>query len=250
MTVERRVTLGEMIEDVALWLSGGRVPQEATYHEEVFAAHGGPSTEALPLFVDVGTHRLQADQAGQWVTLQVRNESGVAVLLGGLNFSLQIADSGPSSEGGFGLLDGPNITQVDLVTGTLFSGNHTGTSTAAGNVAQAGLWTVTTAAGTVSIAPGAVATLARVELSTEGFVGDRSWEVSLMAGPPGGLLSSSSFVQVGLDGAVQTIDLRFNPGLVAIPEPGAVAACVAGGLLGWAWWRRRHGRTDRRLLRF
>lgn len=245
LTGVRPVTLRGMVEDVALWLGGVGTLLETTYLEEVHSALGVPVIESSPLWVDVGVHHLQQDRAGQWVTLQVRNESDAEVLLSGLNLNFQIADSGPSSEGGFGVIDGPNISQVDLVTGTLFAGNHTGTSPTAGNVPQAGLWTVTTAGGTVSLAPGAVATLARIELNTEGFFGNRSWDVSLVAGPSGGFRSASSFVQLGPGGLVQTMDIRFNPGRVVIPEPGTVVAAVAVGLLGWAATRPRASRGSR-----
>ena len=236
--------VGQLMAGVVDWLEQHRPLELLSPHERVYAAASGSAGESGPLFVEVGTHQLMPNEPGQWVTLTARNESASPVVLAGLNFNVQIADSGPVREGGFGLIDGPNITQVDLVTGTLFAGTHTGTTPAAGNVPQAGLWTVTTLTGTLSLAPGQVVTLARVEIDTGGFQSQESWTLSLTAGAPGGLQSTTSFVRLVDGGLVDAVDVRFNPGLVVVPEPRSVAGVAALGLAVWVCARgvrRRRG---------
>jgi hypothetical protein len=237
----------QLVAGVVDWLEQHRPVEFVRQSEPVHAAASGSAGESSPLFVEVGTHRLMPNQPGQWVSLIARNESSSAVALAGLNFNVQIADSGPVSEGGFGFINGPNITQVDLVTGTLFAGNHTGTTAAAGNAQQAGLWTVATLTGTVSIGPGQVITLARVEIDTGGFHTEESWTLSLTAGVPGGLQSTTSFVQLGEGGMVDAVDVRFNPGSVMVPEPRSVAGVAALGLAAWVCGRsiRRRGGAGR-----
>jgi len=70
--------------------------------------------------IDVGHHVLLPDTPGQ--TFQVSVTGGD--LVQGLNFNLQVADGGP--EWG-GVIDGPAIEALDILTGTIFDGNNTGT---------------------------------------------------------------------------------------------------------------------------
>ncbi len=237
----------EWVKDLVEGLLGEARVEPTEFKEFVHAPASAGGGVGNPFFVEIGSHALLPNTADQWITLTVRNDSASPVSVGGLNFNFQVADSGPESEGGFGVIDGPNITDVDLVTGTLFAPNNTGTTTAGGNPPQAGLWTVTTQSGTVTLAAGGQATLARVQFSTVGFSSSASWTLSLRAGPPGGLQDGTSFSQPGTGGEVNAIEVQFNEGQIAVPEPWALSLASAAGLGGWIGVRR--SRAVRRSVR-
>ncbi len=121
----------------------------------------------VPPVVLVGDHQLVADTPGQ--TIQLFVSGGDAVQ--GMNLYVQIADGGPEAPGGS--IDGPEITAVDTITGTIFDGNNTGMvdldeSGAADIFPQFEGIAITTAAGTVA----ADGLLATVTIDTTGFVED------------------------------------------------------------------------------
>lgn len=227
-----------VIRELVGGLLGEGIPEMVEHREQVYAPASAGGGVGNPFFVQVGSHALLPNTADQWITLTVRNDSASAVAVSGLNFNFQVADSGPGSEGGFGTIDGPNITGVDLVTGTLFGSNNTGTTAAEGNPPQAGLWTVTTQTGTVSLGAGQTATLGRVQLSTVGFTAAASWTLSLRAGPPGGLQDATAFLQPGTGGEVTSLEVQFTEGLVVVPEPWAMSLASALGLGGWLAGRK------------
>ena len=72
----------------------------------------------------VGDHELLANTTNQLIQIFVTGGNAVQ----GLNFNAQIADAGPSTpecQSG-GMIDGPNITAADILSGTIFDGNNTG----------------------------------------------------------------------------------------------------------------------------
>ena len=75
---------------------------------------------ATPVIV-VGEHELLADTADQLIEIMVSGGDSVQ----GLNLRLQVADGGTHPDAG-GSIDGPKISNIDLVSGTIFDGNHTG----------------------------------------------------------------------------------------------------------------------------
>ncbi len=187
-----------------------------------------------PLRVIVGTIGLQPDQDGQWVTIQVENISGTDVAVAGLNFSLQVADTGPASEGGFGSLSGPKIQAVDLAGGTPFAGNNTGTQFG-GGPPQAGQWSITTASGTVTLKAGETFGLGRVQFDTRGFQ-TGTWPVALTLDVPSlGIASLTAYVD-NLGGSIG-IDLVAGQ-LTVVPEPWGTGLASATLLVGVAWVRR------------
>ncbi len=112
------------------------------------------------LLIDLGDVRLQPGTAGQQVEFYV--SGGVDDLVQGLNFYIQIADGGPEAAA-FDLadppgIDGPHITAVDLLGGTIFQGNNDGQYGGTAPLPQ--LWdaTVSTVDGTVR-ADGLIATV-------------------------------------------------------------------------------------------
>lgn len=108
--------------------------------------------------IQVGDHMLQAGQAGQVITINVTNGAPVA----GVLFNVQISDGGSANMDGT-LDTGPFITDVDLLTDTIFETNNDGVSDL-GSFPQLAMRSVITSSGTV-FASGQLAT---VTLSTVG----------------------------------------------------------------------------------
>jgi hypothetical protein len=127
----------------------------------------GTRASATPV-VNVGTYGLQPNQAGQ--TIQIFVSGGD--LVPGVDFTAQVADSGPVSEGGLGTIDGPNITGLDLLAGTIFAG---GTQFGAGSPAPQ--WWSRTAITNGPAVP-ANGLLATITISTIGF-NSGSWDLKL-----------------------------------------------------------------------
>jgi hypothetical protein len=69
--------------------------------------------------IDVGTHQLQPNTAGQTIQLFVSGGDAVEAI----NFSAQV-DGGGSAGGGNDT--GPTFTNLDLLTGTIFAPNNSG----------------------------------------------------------------------------------------------------------------------------
>ena len=175
-----------------------------------FQAAAGAST------VNVGTNPIYANVSGQKVTLNVSGGD----LVDALNFFVQIGDGGNPSLGYRGT--GPAITEVDILTGTIFSGNNTGqTDLTAGLLplpAQIALVGTDTISGSVT-ASGLLATLT---IDTTGYSAGSSYDLKLK----GTLNGDSSF---GLDPMTIT---NGSIVLVAVPEPSAVFTLIllAGGM--------------------
>jgi len=115
----------------------------------VLLVTGSPAWAVL---LDVGTHYLEPNAAAEVIELYVTTGSGETA--GGANINLQIANGGPEVEGypgcpGAGAgIDGPTIANVDVVTGTVFSGAAYGIdfepnpiNDVAPQLYQVGVWT-------------------------------------------------------------------------------------------------------------
>lgn len=110
------------------------------------------------LVIDVGEHDLLPNTPGQAVFIFVRGGDPVQ----GVNLNAQVEDGGTELAAFGGSIDGPAISNVDIITGTIFAGNNNGPvnpELAFGvDFRQLELRTTTTAAGTVA-ADGLLATL-------------------------------------------------------------------------------------------
>ena len=180
------------------------------------------------LLIDVGNHPLLPGTAGQTITIDITGGDAV----GGGTIFLQVADGGPEAipylpPGTIVGIDGPDITAVDILTGTIFDGNNLGDF--GGTVVPQAWQSLTyTQAGTAVDGDGLLAT---VTLDTTGFTSG-SWDLSM-----GSLLGQTEFGGV---------PLRITPGTIFIPTDGEIipepASCVLL-LLGTAtlllWHRRR-----------
>ncbi len=118
-------------------------------------------TAATPL-IAVGQHGLLPNTPGQTIGIFVSGGR----LVEGVNFNIQVADGGPELGGS---QDGPAITGVDLINGTIFDNNNTGENDL---LAMLGLEYPQAAAHTTTTLSGSVAAsglLATVTIDTTGF---------------------------------------------------------------------------------
>ena len=165
------------------------------------------ATASAEPVIDVGNHSLFPNMAGQEIQIFVTGGTPVQ----GLNFYIQVADGGPEAAA-LGLIpppgiDGPAITGLDLLSGTIFEDNNTEqrsgpflpqfrdglTSTVEGTVLASGL-------------------LATVTFDTTGFTTlGQQWELRL----------TNVVEHVGTDFA--TIPATIHNGAITIvPEPSSI----------------------------
>jgi len=164
--------------------------------------------------IDVGTHDLLANTPSQTVQITVSGDALVNFVL----VDCQIGDGGPL---GGGKITGPSITNVDVVTGTIFQynneGNAYGSGTIIPQVAYQGTITNYSTGGFVT----ATGLLATVTIDTTGFttVG-ATFDLKLK----GTLNGDTSFG----DSVPAPIITNGTIRIVAAPEPGSLALVVAG----------------------
>lgn len=171
---------------------------------------------AGPIVV-VGDFDLAPNTAGQTIQISVNGGDSVQ----GLNFNVQIGDGG-TDVGGSDIA--PRITDVDILSGSIFDGNNTGQSSLAGFDLFRAV-TTTTNSGSVS-ADGLLATLT---IDTTGF-GAGTWPLQLQTTAIG----ASDFAGVPMvitDGSI-----------TVVPEPATVVMTVQASILclslGVLRWRR------------
>ena len=185
------------------------------------AAVAGPAS-ATPT-VNVGNHGLLPNQAGQ--TIQIFVSGGD--LVPGVDFTLQVADTGPASEGGFGTIDGPNITGLDLLTGTIFAGG-----TQLGGTTVPPQWWSRTAFTNSPVAANGL--LATVTFSTVGFFSG-TWDLKMRDAQ---FNSSTDWEGNGsVNGTGEGIT---NGTLYIVPEPASLALLVPAAAAMVASRRRRN----------
>ncbi len=174
--------------------------------------------------IDVGSHNLLPNQAGQQIQIFVSGDDAVQ----GLNLFLQVADGG-SSVGGS--IEGPEFTAVDILAGTIFDGQNTGQVGPDPNFMPDQIVDpyTTTPSGTVAAGDGSggQALLATATISTVGW-SSGTWD--LKAG--GTVNGDSDFV---------IISATINNGTITVPEPatGGMLLFAAGLLTFWFTKRRR-----------
>ena len=159
---------------------------------------------AAPVVV-VGEHELLANTADQLIEIMVHGGDPVQ----GVNLRLQVADGGTHPDAG-GSIDGPKISSIDLVAGTIFDGNHTSQNSLL-SLPQVWVQSITTANSTVA----ADGVLATVMIDTTGFL---EGEFDLWAGNT-------------LDGATDFagIPAEITEGSIRIvPEPASLFGLLTG----------------------
>ncbi|MBX3744967.1 MAG: hypothetical protein KF833_06620 [Verrucomicrobiae bacterium] len=179
------------------------------------------------VLITVGDISLLPGLSGQQVEIRIDHD-GPPIEVGGLEFAIQVADGGPAAGG---VVSGPVVQAVDLLTGTMFEGKSFGGQfPSIDNTGQQQFWNVLSL--TAELPSGSGQRLARVTFDTTGFA-EGTWTLSL-AGMP--------FAQTRLlDRGGNPIDVTIQNGTLAVvPEP-AACAWIGGLLLGLAGWRfRRH----------
>jgi hypothetical protein len=198
----------------------------------VLAGFDGSAARAAAVIA--GTHVLAPNMPGQQVPILVTGSDAVS----GIDFFIQVGDGGTTVGGDD---TGPRITQVDLVSGTIFASNNTGVFLDPAPL----IWgaTTTTATGSVS-ANGVLATLT---IDTTGmFVG----QFDLVLNPPS--TGPTAFADPGITTSLINGSLSIGD----LPPPGdhnqdgAVNAAdyvvwrkTDGSPAGYDLWRTNFGRT-------
>jgi len=161
---------------------------------------------------------LERNQAGQTVQVMVSGAEAIA----GMTLAVQVADGGPGSVTQ-GLIDGPDITAIDLLAGSIFGANNEGVDDP-GSYPQFALRSVTTHPDSTISLTGQPSLLATLTLSTVG-VGPGTYAL-LLGGVPAALGSSEFYDTTG-----ETITPTIvNGTLTIVPEPSTLllaglAAC-------------------------
>jgi len=153
-------------------------------------------------------YELLEDTPGQWIEISISGGDAVE----GCNFNAQIGDGGPAVGGS----PGPVITAVDLEGSvsnpTIFFDNNDG-QVDLGSLPQLAMLVIATESGTVS----ANGVLARLEIDTTGFSGDKTWTLALNAT----VNDSTDFGPVNAD---------ITDGAIHIPEPTSLTLLSLGVL--------------------
>lgn len=178
---------------------------------------GFGSTAVAELFIDVGHYDLLPDTPDQQILILVTGGD----LVQGLDFNVIIADGGPELGG---VVEGPAVTNTDIVTGTIFQNNNTGVIDLGITLRQFDARSTTTAAGFVA-AEGLLATLT---IDTTG----------VFSGVFPLILSSTPNGPTDFAG----LPARINDGLIrVVPEPGT---SLLGSALALAVGLTRRRRSD------
>ena len=194
----------------------------------IFALVASPSWASLTIVV--GDHELQADQANQPIEVFVSGGDPVQ----GLNCRVQVADGGPEAGGS---ANGPRIQDLDILSGTIFQGNNTGTGDVDGPHPDA--WPLGEIRSTITVS-GTVAAqglLATITMDTTGFYLG-TWPLILSDTRDGPTDFPGLPAPAITDG---TITIRGEQPPPIIPEPSTFVLVSLGGV-GLARWRRRAGR--------
>jgi len=170
------------------------------------------------------------------------DNEGSATRLSGFTLELGIGGGGPPLGG----IPGPEFTAVDLVTSTLFAGDHGAPVVNGGPNPFPGIGSLpqylglslTTASapispealGAVNLAPGR-SLLGTLTVSAAGFTSSDSWTLQFVGA------GSSTFLNDASNNSIAPLFQDSNISIV--PEPQEYAAAIGFVLTGFALWRRR-----------
>jgi hypothetical protein len=184
--------------------------------------------------IDLPDLLLQPNTAGQSFDLFVENQGGNFPVTG-IRVELLVGDGG--TEAG-GTIEGPSISEVDVITGTIFATpNNNGAGGAGSVVPQLFERSTLTPSGTVNV-PAGSSKFATVTFDTTGFGPGTTVNYTLdtgaaFNGPTLYHTQTGDYQPTLLDGT-----------LTVIPEPSHCAAAFGGACLVWAAARRRKTRVS------
>ena len=188
------------------------------------------------LIISVGNIDLLPNTANQQRILQVQNTGGASVDTLGIQFNIQIDDGGA-------LIVAPTITQVDLLTGTIFQSDNNGQGGGSDTVRRWEVYTLENGSLPKPSVPVGFSTVATVTFDTTGF-SSGSWNLFL-ATPAG----STAYLNPTTG---DPLAMTLNAGtLTVVPEPVSGALCIFAGLLCVTWtirgnWWGKRVRSDAR----
>lgn len=187
------------------------------------------------LILRAGHHLLQPNTPDQVIQFEIENTSD-PVDVAALNLDIQIADGGPSVGG---LVVGPHITAVDLITDTPFASNHE-PPIEVGAGPQWAFWSILTAFDTVTI-PAGSSTLATLTVDTTGLQSPgASWPLFLSQ-------TLNGDTQL-FDPNADVVEMRIESGSIRwIPVPDAGPFPAALWLTLVAWGTRQVARASTRM---
>lgn len=172
------------------------------------------------LRIDVGEIFLQPNVAAQVVELWVYNSASTNVPVQGIELNLQIGDGGLLIGGS---TEGPGISVVDLVAGTIFEANNLGTNDASGRPQEEhpllGFYSTVTRTATVDLPAASRMRLARVTFDTRGLESGR-WALAVGA-TVNGPTRFVNLVSGGQDGS-GAINPRIEDGFLQIAQSSGV----------------------------
>lgn len=202
---------------------------------------GGGMACTAQIVIDVGSHTLQPNVAGQVIEFSASNTSLTTDFsFQGFEFNLQVGDGGAAAGG---VSNGPRFTAVDLVTGTPFEGNSVGTYDASGSLQSLhpllAFYGTLTLTGDAVLRAGETRLIARVTFDTTGLnAGSWSLAASNTVNGP------TKFVNVdvpGDDGNGNLFPYVYEGTVtlqgVPVPEP-CIGVAVGTFLVGFVGWRR------------
>jgi hypothetical protein len=170
---------------------------------------------------------LQKNTAGQTLQIMVSGVEEIA----GLSLAVQIADGGPGPVTQ-GLIDGPDITNVDLLGSAIFGANNEGVDDV-GSFPQLARRSVLTQPNTTIPLSNQPALLATITLST---VGVAPGTYALILGGIPAALSNTEFFSAAGDTLVPTF---VNGSVTVVPEPSSVMLAVLAGATAIIAGRRK-----------
>jgi len=185
----------------------------------------------LPL-IQVGNHVLLPNTPGQQIEIWVSGGQ----LVQGLDFLVQVADGGPeAATAGFADppgIDGPHVTDLDLVTATIFQDNNLGQINSDAHLTYPQLFVASIIAGSGAVAADGL--LGTVTIDTTGF-SSGSWELVMTDTPAG----KTDFQYTGVEienGSITIQAVNHAPTGSAdsyeVDEDGTLSVPAAQGVLG------------------
>ena len=172
---------------------------------------------------------LLPNTAGQTFSISLSN-SGAPVPVTGITVNLQTADGGPEAGVGHSI-SAPKISDINILSGTIFASNNNGLSGSGSIVPQVFSRGTLVSSGTVSIPGGASTLVGVVTIDTTGFFSSPvgGWVLTLNT-----LNGATLYTTTGADLLPTLVDGHLS----IVPEPGDYGIMIGISCIGFAVARR------------